>query len=163
MENLFDWMVKVLPTDEVEVWFNIHNIHREKIELFGDVFLTVFHLISQTYLGDEFKETKIDMSDVDIKNHFDWCWTRTLKIFEKEKIVLNTTGEHRDYIESFFMDTFYYPINNEVKENLPSFLKQTFRMSGNFTKSDLEILTEIYKLMEKSMNHLSVYKLEDSN
>jgi hypothetical protein len=38
MENFFNWMSKVIPNDEVIIWFNIHNMHYEKIELYGDIF-----------------------------------------------------------------------------------------------------------------------------
>lgn len=151
MENFFDWMVKIIPKDEVEVWFNIHNMHYEKIELFGDVFISLHHLIKDTYLGEDTKDTKIFMSEDDNKKHFEWCWKKTIERFQKENIVIEFYGEHKDYIESFFIDTFYSPITENVKNTLNLFLKQTFRLDGVFSKSDLEILTEIYKLLDKSI------------
>lgn len=152
MEKFFEWMVKPVTRDEVDVWFNIHNMHREKTELFGDIFISLHHLILETYLGDETSETSITLSLDEKKQHFQWCWKKLLSDFELENILIKPTGEHKDYIESFFMDTFYFPINESVKFNLNEFLKQTFRMNGTFTKSDLDILTEIYKLMDKSIN-----------
>jgi len=38
MENFFNWMSKPVPPDEVIVWFNVHNMNYEKIELCGDIF-----------------------------------------------------------------------------------------------------------------------------
>lgn len=152
MENFFEWMVKPIPKDEIETWFNIHNIHNEKIQLFGDIFISLYYLISDTYFDEESVETKIILTTKQNAEHFEWCWNRLIEHFKQENIIIEVHGEHRDYIESFFLDTFYSPINDTVKNSLPTFLKQTFRMYGRFTKSDLDILTEIYKLMDKSIN-----------
>ena len=51
MENFFNWMSKPVPLDEVEVWFNMHNMSYEKIELFGDFFKSLYKIMSNTYLG----------------------------------------------------------------------------------------------------------------
>ena len=53
MENFFNWMAKPLPKDEIIIWFNIHNMTYEKIELYGDVFKSLNHIILDTYLGDD--------------------------------------------------------------------------------------------------------------
>lgn len=151
MENFFKWMTDIVPQEEVDVWFNIHNIHNEKIELFRDIFLSLYYIISDTYLGDENSHTTIVMSKEDRKKHFEWCWNQLLKNFEKENIIINRLGEHKDYIESFFIDTFYYPINMSVKNTLSTFLISTFNYRNQFSKSDLDILTEIYKLLDKNI------------
>jgi hypothetical protein len=151
MENFFDWMVKVIPQDEVNIWFNIHNMHYEKIELYGDIFKTLYQIIVDTYLGYETTETKIALSTEDKIKHFEWCWNKLLFNFKEENISLNEIGEHKDYLKSFFLETFYSSYDKKIHENIPKFISSVFDTTKEFSKSDLDILTEIYKLLEKNI------------
>jgi hypothetical protein len=151
MENFFNWISKPLPKDEVVVWFNIHNMIYEKIELYGDIFKTLNIIIADTYLGNNDIETKIQLSENDKINHFTWCWKKTIENFNKENIVINEDGNHKEYLLSFFMDTFYNQKDKNISEAIPDFLDQVFDVSKPFSKSDLDILTELYKLMEKNI------------
>lgn len=150
MENFFNWMVKPIPQDEVVIWFNVNNMHYEKIELFGDIFKSLYFIIEQTYLGNDNNETKIVLSEKDKKNHFDWCWDKMIENFRKENVIIKPTGEHKEYLESFYVETFYSP-SDKFKESIPKFLTQIFDINIPFSKSDLEILTELYKLLEKNI------------
>ena len=151
MENFFNWMSKTIPKDEVIVWFNMHNMTYEKIDLYGDVFKTLFMTITETYMGEESQETKIILSDEDKKNHFEWCWKKTMESFKKENIFIKEDGEHKNYFESFFMDSFYNQSEDTVKKSIPEFLNDVFDVEKEFSKSDLDILTEFYKLLEKNL------------
>jgi len=152
MENFFNWMAKPLPKDEVEIWFNVHNMNYEKIELYGDIFKSLNHIITDTYLGDDASETKIILSDDDNDAHFDWCWNKTLEDFRKENILIKHGGTHKDYFKSFFMETFYNQKEKNIKDSIPNFLTDVFEVDKPFSKSDLDILTELYKLMEKNID-----------
>lgn len=152
MENFFSWMTKVVPKEEVEIWFNVHNIHYEKIELFSDIFITLYYIIDSTYLGEDTGATKIQMSLDDVKSHFEWSWSTLLEGFKKENIFINPEGDHKTYIEDFFVETYYFPIKKSVKESLNIFLLDTFDYKKKFTKPDLDILTEIYHLFNKNLN-----------
>lgn len=151
MENFFNWMVKPIPSDEVTIWFNINNMHYEKIELFGDILKSLYHIINDTYLGNNGTiETKIELSTEDIQNHFDWCWNKMVEDFRKENIIIRSKGGHKDYLESFYLETYYSP-DDTFKESVPRFLSNIFDIDVPFSKSDLEILTELYKLLDKNI------------
>ena len=145
-------MSKTIPKEEVTIWFNVHNMVYEKIELFGDVFKSLNQIIVDTYLGEESNETKIALTKDDKKSHFDWCWNKMVQNFKKENITLNVDGEHKEYFEEFFMETFYNQSETTVKKNITNFIEDVFNTQKDFTKSDLDILTELYKLLEKNMN-----------
>ena len=98
MENFYNWMSKPLPNNEVEVWFQVHNIILEKVVLDGDIFLSLSKIILETYLGDETSETKINLTEEDITNHYDWCWKKMLKDFELENLIIQREGEHKAYM-----------------------------------------------------------------
>ena len=61
MENFFNWMTKPIPQEEVIIWFNIHNMIYEKIELYGDIAKSLTIIINETYLGEDISETKITL------------------------------------------------------------------------------------------------------
>jgi len=154
MENFFNWMSKVIPNDEVTIWFNIHNMNYEKIELYGDIFKSLNHIVTDTYLGNTSSsyETKILLTQEDNESHFDWCWNKVVNDFKKEDIIIKESGEHREYFKSFFIDTFYNHPDRGVKESIPNFLFEVFDVYKPFSKSDLDILTQIYKMLEKSVS-----------
>jgi len=151
MENFFNWMSKPIPKEDIVIWFNVHNMNYEKIELFGDVFKSLNQVVHDTYMGEDISETKISMSSEDKELHFEWCWKKTVEDFRKEGIEINSEGDHKDYFKSFYMDTFYNPTEKNVREAIPNFLSDVFDVEKAFTKSDLDILTELYKLLEKNI------------
>ena len=154
MENFYSWMMKPVNHDDVEVWFNVNNMIYEKRQLFSDFTFSLYYLISSTYLGDDLdntSETKLVLSQEDRLKHFDWCWKKTLDNFSKESIRFDVKGEHREYYEKFFMDLFYNAENKTISENIVKFFQELFDEEKMFTKSDLDMLTEIYKLLNKNI------------
>jgi len=151
MENFFKWISMSIPKEDVVVWFNIHNMNYEKIELYGDIFKSLNFIIIDTYLGDEKSETKIVMSKEDNISHFNWCWNKLLEDFRKENIHIKHGGTHKDYFKSFFDDSFYNQKENNIKNAISNFITEVFNIEKPFSKSDLDILTELYKLLEKNI------------
>jgi hypothetical protein len=150
MENFFNWMTKPLPKDEIIIWFNIHNMTYEKIELYGDFFKSLNYIIMDTYLGDNTSETKISLSNEDNLSHFEWCWNKIIENFKRENIIIKSDGDHKDYFQSFFIDTFYNQKESNLKKSIPKFLNEIFEVGMTYSKSDLDLLTELYKLIEKN-------------
>ena len=154
MENFYSWMMKPVNHDDVEVWFNVNNMIHEKRQLFSDFTFGLHQLIKTTYLGDDIDiktETKLILTQEEKLAHFDWCWNKTLENFSKENIKFNSDGEHRKYYENFFMDLFYNAENKTISENISKFFEELFDEEKMFTKSDLDMLTEIYKLLNKNI------------
>jgi hypothetical protein len=153
MDNFLNWVMKAVPKDEVVVWFNMHNMSYEKIELFGDIFKSLYYIIIDTYLGDEGEETQITMSETDKFNHFQWCWNKLVEDFDRENISIKIDGDHKDYLQSFFQETFYSPKRKELKNSVLKFLDNVFDTDKPFAKSDLEILSEFYKILDKNISY----------
>ena len=124
------------------------------MELYSDFTHSLNNLIFNTYLGEnDVVETKIVLSESDDRNHFEWCWIRTIDNFGKENIKFGKKGEHFDYFESFFGETFYNQKDSKVKSSIGSFFSDLFNNQKSFTKSDLDMITTIYKLLDKYLKH----------
>ena len=144
MENFFNWISKPIPDDELIIWLNIHNMNYEKIELYGDIFKSLNHVIIDTYMGDtdENTETKISLTQEDKDSHFMWCWNKVVEDFRKENIKIKESGDHKEYFKSFFMDTFYkrpvghlIPATSRLKVHREESLAMNLRRSGHQTFS----------------------------
>lgn len=152
MENFFKWMSSPVSKEEVLIWFNIHNLNYEKIELYGDLVKSLYQVIIDTYLGDDDLETRITLGEDDKTAHFEWCWNKVINDFKKEKIFLKNEGQHKDYFKSFFLESFYDSSQKNLKVAIPEFIDDVFNLEKPFTKSDLDILTELYNMFEKNMD-----------
>jgi hypothetical protein len=154
MENFYSWMIKPVSHDDVEIWFNMNNMVVEKRQLFADFTFSLYNLIKETYLGndwDDQTETTVSLNQEEKEKHFDWCWTKTIDNFKKENIVFGYKGEHREYYQQFFMDLFYLAEKKEIALNIEKFFIELFNENKAYTKSDLDMITDIYKRLNKNL------------
>lgn len=153
MENFYNYISKPIPSEDVDVWFKVNNIIFEKLELFSDFFISLNQLVQETYLGfpQDTNESIVTMTIEDNENHFKWCWKKILGNFEKEKIFFFMSGEHLEYFYSFFLENFYNQKEKLVRDMIGQYLNELFDTKKTFTKSDLEMLSTVYKLLDKNL------------
>ena len=154
MENFFNYISKPIPPEDVDIWFKVNNIIPEKLELFSDFSHSLYQLMRETYLGDNNiqNETRITLSSEDKLKHFKWCWNKVIDNFEKEGLVFQVDGDHFVYFKTFFEDIFYNQKEDKIKNSVNDFFSQLFDIEKPFTKSDLDIMSVIYKLLDKNLN-----------
>jgi len=155
MENFFNYITKPLNPEDVDVWFRVNNIIPEKLELFSDFSHSLNITIVDTYLGENTlpNETKIIMSEDDNVKHFDWCWNKTISGFEKENINFSIKGEHYDYFQAFFNDIFYNQSDDKIRKSIGNFFSDLFDIKKPFTKSDLDMISTIYKTLDRNLKN----------
>jgi hypothetical protein len=155
MDYFLEWMTKPMSKQEIKIWFMANNIIPELNNLFQDFCFSFYFLLKETYLGDmineNIKNTFIVMTEQDNLSHFKWCWLKTIENFEKENIFFKFKEQDYDYFESFFMEIFYEQKNQEIRDSLNDFLKQLFNTDRPMSKSDLEMYTDVYKVLERSL------------
>jgi hypothetical protein len=153
MEDFLNWLGKPLSFDDIELWFNMNNLVIEKIDLYSDFTLSLISLIEDTYLGDFNSKniTTIYLSSDEIDNHFNWCWNKIINDFAKENLIFNLDGEHKEYFSHFLKESFYYQKNEVVRKSIKVFYNSIFDYNTQYTKFDLETLTEIYKKLDKNL------------
>ena len=154
MGRVFDWLAKPMDKEDINAWYLANNITPELTELFRDFCFSFLNLLKDTYLGDDFndnKETKVGMTTNQKKEHFKWCWDKTIKNFNKESIDFKFNNDDSEFFESFFFEVFYNQPDQKVKDQINNFFKQIFDRGFNKTKSDIEMFTDIYKVLERSL------------
>lgn len=153
MENFFNYITKIVSDEEVDLWLRVNNIIPEKLELYSDFSNSLSELIVETYLGEEPSsyETKITLTEEDKEKHFNWCWGKIIDNFKKEGLIFELKGEHYDYYSTFFLDVFYNQKEEKVRNSINKFFDDLFDLSKDFTKSDLDLITTIYKLLDKNL------------
>ena len=157
MENFFNYITKPLSPEDVDIWFRANNIILEKLELFSDFSHSLNYLIVDTYLGESSapNETKITLSSEDKIKHFDWCWNKVITNFEKEGINFETEGEHYEYFKTFFEDIFYNQPEDKIRNSIGNFFNDLFDRDKPFTKSDLDMVATIYKILDRNIKNPS--------
>ena len=154
MGRFFDWLAKPMNQEDITAWYLANNITPELTELFRDFCFSFLILLKETYLGDDFldnKETRVGMTDQQKKEHFKWCWNKTIENFNKESIDFKFNESDSEFFESFFFEVFYDQPDQKVKDTINEFFTQLFNNVGKKTKSDIEIFTDIYKVLERSL------------
>ena len=80
-----------------------------------------------------------------------WCWNKNIESFKKENINFDFNEKDVEFFEGFFFEVFYNQTDNKIKETMDDFFIQIFERNRKKTKSDIEIFTDIYKLLERSL------------
>ena len=84
--------------------------------------------------------------------HFEWCWNKTINNFKKENIHFEFEEKDYDFFKSFLFDLFYVNNDKKLKDAMDDFFIKLFDKKHKKTKSDIEIFTDIYKTLERSLN-----------
>ena len=152
MDQFFNWLSKPMNPEDVQVWYDANNIIPEYVELFNDFCFSFYYLVQKTYLGhDDNNVTKIGITHEDKLNHFKWCWKTILSNFEKENIKFEFLESDYEYFESFYLEIFYNQKDKGVRDAIEDFLTQLFNTKKTISKSDLEMFTDLYKTLERSL------------
>lgn len=144
--EVLEYLMKPISNIQVDIWLKANNIIHEKSELFHDFLFSLLKLIENTYMGDD-----VTGLDEDKQKHFDWCWNKIIGDFEKEKIVFEKSGHHYDMLWSLFQDSFYSEDDKENTMRVQEFLNRLFNLTAKKTKSELDMLGDLYKILEKSL------------
>lgn len=154
MNQLHKWLTQPISPEDADIWYKANNIQPELTDLFRDFCFSLYNLITSTYLGDshgESNETKIGMTEEEKLTHFKWCWTKTIENFGKENITFRFADTDFTYFQSFFFDIFYNQQDNGVRDGIKDFITQLFNRKRPVSKSDIEMFTDVYKILEKSL------------
>ena len=97
------------------------------------------------------------MSDADKVIHFDWCWEKNRRNFNKEGITFGYTEESYDYFMAFIFEVFYSVEDKtnktHIHENIKKIWGKIFYYSHDKTYLELDNLIGIYTILDKSLKY----------
>ena len=144
-EQFLKYVTKPVSREDVNLWVKVNGIGIEKINLFGEYLIFLHGLIIDTYLGNDTIKT-----DDEIEGHFNWCWEKIINNFRKENIIFKNEGKHKEYFFNFFYESFYNGKEEQV-EKIKLFLNELFVLYTTKTKSELDMLLEMYNLLNDNL------------
>lgn len=137
-----------LTQEEMVLLYKANNINYIKCTLFYDYIISLNCKVCDTFLGDD-----VINSEKDIKSHFNWCFNDIIKDFKSEGIIFEYDEELSDYFYNFYVEVFYNLTNKkDSEEKLNKLAKFSFDYHRIKTRSDMDVLIELYRLFEKSLN-----------
>ncbi len=123
---------------------------KDRVEIYKDFALNLLYFIQRYYVD---RESLSD--DVDIRNHFNWCFNKTCDEFLLEEIDFTKNNELREYFHAYYYHEFYKvdiskrDITLNYYEN---FWKSIFEFDRQKNKNSINLLVEIYLIFDKSIN-----------
>lgn len=145
-EGYLEFIVSENYKNQIDIWYKAYNISRERTELFYDFVISLYSLIDETYLGND-----VVFTEEDQRNHFTWCWDKVIDNFSKENINFKERGNHYLYFWNFFLEAYYFTQLDEQTVQIPDYFYKLFDFKHKKSRSELDMLTEIYKLLEYNL------------
>tara|TARA_R110000744_G_scaffold315495_3_gene422359 strand:+ start:224 stop:703 length:480 start_codon:yes stop_codon:yes gene_type:complete len=147
--DFFKYVSTPMNDDHVKMTFKAYNIIPEKVELYHEFVISLFDILFSTYLGPEHIDT-----DKKVKEHFEWTWEKNRDNFFHEGINIKINKELKDYFLQFTIESYYNEIGKDKKDietKIRWFWRKCFSFEGTRTRSELDILLEVYQIFEKSL------------
>jgi hypothetical protein len=147
--NFVGYFNNKIDNEVVSKILTSNDIKSEKCDLFNDFVQSLIITIFDTYLGDSITPKK------EQKNHFKWCWNKTILIFSKDGFLFESNELYNYYFE-FITEVFYS--NKEKQENnytdngILKVWSDIFNLNKDKTASEMDMLIEIYKIFNNSLN-----------
>lgn len=143
-----NYIANTLTRESIDLIFATNNIKYDRCNLYNDFIQSLFLIIFDTYMGDKFTNDENKVS------HFKWCWSKNLDNFKKENIIFNKTDDLFDYFSTYIFDAYYLDTNAKTIQGNNNILKLwslLFNYDTLKTRSDVDILIDVYELFDKSL------------
>lgn len=145
-EGYLEFITSESYKQQIDVWYRAYNISKEKTELFYDFLRSLYELMEETYLGED-----VIFTEEDQKNHFTWCWDKIVDNFNHERIYFKERGSAYIYFWNFFLEAFYFTKLDGNTCRIKDYFHILFDFDHRKTRSELDMLTEIYKLFDQNL------------
>jgi len=138
------------------------KVIKERTDIYKKFTLLLLNIISDYYL-----DKKSLNDDIDIQNHFNWCFLKACDEFSEQGFKFHYNDNLKSYFYIYYYENIYKSTKFDSKENLSKklfeeFWKKIFDISTTKDKNIISILAELYKLFDKSSNNNNIIINEDN-
>ena len=138
-------MIQPLSYEQMNLLYKANDIKFDKCSLYYDFIKSLNKILIDTYLGNEYIN-----SERQTKEHYLWCFNKVIENFKKEKIVFDNTEKLKEYFFYFYEELFYKDVNKSL-DKLDKLAELSFNFARLKSRSDMDILIELYKMFDKSL------------
>lgn len=128
-----------------------YMVAKDRVDIYKDFAINLVNYILYYYIDYESINT-----DVDISNHFNWCFNKVCDEFEKEGIYFKNNEMLREYFYTYYYHKFYTAqIEPQEDTSLEYYLKfwdAIFEIDKQKNKALVNVLIEIYNVFDISIN-----------
>lgn len=141
------YVLRPLTEEELTLLYKANDICYERCYLYSDFLQSLMKVVKNTYLGDDVMiETK------DKESHFNWCLNKVIEDFNSEYINFSKTTELYELLHGYSFDFFYDQNEKEsLTDKMVKYWEHIFKYSAIKTKSELDTMVEVYKILESSL------------
>ena len=143
--KFMNYMIQPLSYEQMNLLYKANDIKFDKCSLYYDFIKSLNKILIDTYLGNEYIN-----SERQTKEHYLWCFNKVIENFKKEKIVFDNTEKLKEYFFYFYEELFYKDVNKSL-DKLDKLAELSFNFARLKSRSDMDILIELYKMFDKSL------------
>ncbi len=147
MENseFMNYITNPLTSDQMNLLYKANDIKFDRCNLYYDFIKSLNKVIVDTYLGSEYIST-----DREVKEHYLWCFNKVVSNFKGEQILFDDVDKLKEYF-FYFYDELFYKDSDKLLNKLDNLAEFSFDFHRIKSRSDIDIMIELYKLFEKSI------------
>ena len=143
--DFMNYMIQPLSYEQMNLLYKANDIKFDKCSLYYDFIKSLNKILLTTFLGEDFIN-----SEKEKREHYLWCFNKVIGDFKKESITFDETEKLRDYF-FFFYEELFYKDKNKSLEKLDKLAELSFNFNRLKSRSDMDILIELYKMFDKSL------------
>jgi len=133
---------------ELHSKYNKSLIVKNRLDLFKDFTINLTCKIHAYYLGND-----VLNNEVDIKNHFNWCYDKICDDFALEDLYFYDNKDLRDYFYEYFYDNLY-KINIVPIPDVDVYIKywnNVFKLKSNKNVNWVKMLSDLYEIFNETI------------
>jgi hypothetical protein len=140
-----NYITNPLTSDQMNLLYKANDIKFDRCNLYYDFIKSLNKVIVDTYLGSEYIST-----DREVKEHYLWCFNKVVSNFKEEQILFDDVDKLKEYF-FYFYDELFYKDSDKLLNKLDNLAEFSFDFHRIKSRSDIDIMIELYKLFEKSI------------
>jgi hypothetical protein len=123
-------------------------IIKDRVEIYKDFTINLLNYIIDYYLDQQTLG-----NDIDIKNHYNWCYNKVCDEFEKERINFRHNEQLRQYFYQFYYYQFYKKESQDQSlQYYEKFWLNIFDINKQKNKNITNTMVELYNIFDTSVN-----------
>jgi hypothetical protein len=140
-----NYITNPLTSDQMNLLYKANDIKFDRCNLYYDFIKSLNKVIVDTYLGSEYISTERE-----VKEHYLWCFNKVVSNFKEEQILFDDVEKLKEYF-FYFYDELFYKDSDKLLNKLDNLAEFSFDFHRIKSRSDIDIMIELYKLFEKSI------------